>query len=278
MSKRKLYYMLSPRLRRFARRMYFLPIDFYEKVTGKRDSITPPKGKIYIGSGDFLAQGRRLLDMLIKHGKIKPNHRVLDVGCGIGRVAIPLTNYLSSEGSYEGFDIVKDGIKWCERKISPNHQNFNFVHINLKNNLYNLSTKQEAKNFEFPYQNNEFDLVFLFSVFTHMLPEDVDSYLGQIARVLKKGGVCLATFFVYNKESERLMRQNDGLQFKYDLGNYLLIDKKVKEANVAFREDFLKELVSKNGLKIDGFHYGYWPGRSKTESVDFQDVLILSKV
>ena len=41
------------------------------------------------------------------YGALEPDHRVLDVGCGVGRLAIPLTKYLSRSGSYNGFDIVQ---------------------------------------------------------------------------------------------------------------------------------------------------------------------------
>jgi SAM-dependent methyltransferase len=277
MNKRKLYYLLSPSLRRFVRRLYYLPVDIFDRITGKRDKITPPKGKIFIGSGDFLMQGERLLNILIQYGGLKPYHRVLDVGSGIGRLAIPLTKYLDSKGSYEGFDIVEAGICWCNKKITPQHHNFKFLHIDLKNDLYNLRTNTEAKNFIFPYNDNDFDLVFLFSVFTHMLPEDVDNYLKQIRRVLKKGGTCLATFFVHNKEIDEFMSKNDGLKFNYDYGNYLLFDPKVKEANVAFRESFLKQLIEKNNLSIEQVNYGFWSGREKSDCIDFQDTIILKK-
>ena len=277
MNKRKLYYMLSPSLRRVVRRIYYLPIDIFERVTGKRDAITPPRGKIFIGSGDFLMQGERLLDILTQHGGLMPSHRVLDVGSGIGRVAIPLTKYLDAKGSYEGFDIVKAGVEWCQRRITPLHPNFQFRHIPLKNDLYNLSTTDEARNFAFPYGDGEFDLVFLFSVFTHMLPEDVDNYLNQIERVLKKGGTCLATFFIHNEESQGLMACNKGLQFNHDRGHYLLLDPRVKEANVAFKEPYLLQLFEKNQLAVERIHYGFWPGRDKNSCIDFQDTVVLKK-
>ena len=47
--------------------------------------------------------------VLERHG-LKPEHRVLDIGCGVGRVALPLTRYLTS-GTYDGFDIVKRWIR-----------------------------------------------------------------------------------------------------------------------------------------------------------------------
>ena len=54
-----------------------------------------------------------MLKQFIDLGGLKPEHRVLDIGSGIGRVAIPLTEYLNEKGSYEGFDVVELGVNWC---------------------------------------------------------------------------------------------------------------------------------------------------------------------
>lgn len=277
MNKRTIYYFFPPSIRFLLRRIYYLPFDIKNRITGKEDKLTPPKGKIFIGSGDFKLQGQRLLNLLINQGELMPHNRVLDVGCGIGRLAVPLTKYLSNEGSYEGFDIVKSGIDWCNSRINKTFPNFKFIHIDLKNDLYNLKTSNEAKNFVFPYNECDFDLVFLFSVFSHMIPADVDNYLKQIHRVLKDGAICIATFFILNDESNILMKENDGLQFKHDMETYALLDKNVKEANVAYKEKFLFQMIENNNLKIERVNYGYWPGRFKKDCIDFQDTLVLRK-
>lgn len=277
MDKRTLYYLLGPKLRRVLRRTYYFPVDVIDRILGRRDNLTPPKGKVFVGSGDFIQQGKRLLNLLEKYGRLKPSHRVLDVGCGIGRVAVPLTKYLNKNGSYEGFDIVKSGILWCQKKISMNYSNFNFRHIDLQNDLYNLRTDAKAKNHVFPYDDNEFDLVYLFSVFTHMLPDDVENYIGQINRVLKHGGICFATFFIMNEQNKKLSSGNMGLKFKFDKGDHLLIDNKVKEANVAYKEHHLKQIFIENNFIIEDIHYGFWSGRNKDQCLNFQDIVILIK-
>lgn len=276
MDKRKLYYWMGPRLRRWARRVYFYPADVKDALSGRRDPMIPPRGKVFIGYGDFRQQGERLMQQLITLAGLQPHHRVLDIGCGIGRLAVPLTGYLSKEGAYEGFDIVRAAIQWCRKRISPVYPNFQFRHIDLRNDLYNLQTKEKASNFVFPYQDAGFDVAFLFSVFTHMLPEDVDNYLGEIARVLKPGGRCLATFFIMNEKTKQYMDAFHGLKFTHDRGDYLLLDPKVKEANVAYKEAPLIRSIQAHGLKLESLHYGYWSGREKENCVDFQDILILS--
>jgi ubiquinone/menaquinone biosynthesis C-methylase UbiE len=119
---------------------------------------------------------------------------VLDIGSGIGRVAIPLTEYLSEEGRYEGFDVVEKGVQWCQTHITRQFPNFQFQYIPLNNDLYR-SDGQDATQFSFPYPDDQFDLIVVNSVFTHMLPEEVDNYLGEIRRVLETDWQVLCFLF-----------------------------------------------------------------------------------
>lgn len=276
-TKRKLYYSLSPSMRFTIRKIYYFPSDFWNLISGKRDKTIPPQGLIFIGSGDFKRIGEHCLTMFKEQCNLLPNHRVLDVGSGIGRIAIPLTKYLNNEGAYEGFDIVKKGVDWCQKNITKTNPNFKFTHIDLKNDLYNLKTEQLAKNFVFPYDDNSFDLVILTSVFTHMMPEDVKNYIQEINRVLKPNGKCFATFFILNNESKTFMKSNSSFNFKYNFGEYSLMDKDVKEANIAFEEEVLLNYINGTNLSIEKTLYGYWSGRPRNESFDYQDTLVLTK-
>lgn len=274
---RRLYYSLPPHLRFLARRLYFLPVDLYEGLAGRRDELTPPRGLIYTGSGDFKEQGRKLLEYFIKYGGLQPHHHVLDVGSGIGRAAVPLTGYLDSRGSYEGFDVVKTGVDWCRKRISTRFPNFNFRFIPLDNDLYR-SGGARASTFEFPYPDGRFDFVILTSVFTHMLPDEVANYLREIRRGLKPGGTCFATFFLWNEDTARLSESNKAFRFPHDHGFFRLMDEQVQSANVAFDETHLKkEMIEKAGLSIRSTFYGYWRGLPKEECLDFQDIVVMGR-
>ena len=85
---RNIYYLLPPVTRRLARRIWFMPGDLADRITGKRDPMIPPRGRIFIGSGDFQKTGEMLRDQLVDLAGLKPYHRVLDVGCGMGRLAV----------------------------------------------------------------------------------------------------------------------------------------------------------------------------------------------
>ncbi len=279
MNLRKIYYFLNPEIRLLARRIYYFPKDILSLIFKNRHSIIPPNGMIFVGGGNFRKIGSMYLQRFKNLNLIQPSYRVLDIGCGIGRIAIPLTTFLSLEGSYEGFDIVKSGITWCNRHIKSNFSNFNFTHINLKNSLYNSKSKEIAKDLKFPYPDDEFDFVIATSLFTHMLVEDMDNYLSEIHRVLKKDGICYATFFLLNIESKISMASHDGLNFIFNHGEYSTYNHRVKEANVAYEEEYiLNKYLPKNGLNPDKILYGFWCGRDRITSFDFQDTILISKI
>jgi SAM-dependent methyltransferase len=250
-------------------------MDILDLIKGHRKAHIPPKRLIYTGSGDIEVLGKTHVDRFIEHKLITPKSKVLDVGSGIGRCAIPLTSFLTDEGSYDGFDIVSTGVRWCEENITPYYPNFRFQHIPLKNDLYR-SSGGDASKFHFPFDSGAFDFAFVVSVFTHMMSHEVVHYLEELYRVLKKDGYCYATFFILNKESTRMMRTSGGFDFKFDYGDYAFLNEKVKSANVAFNESYL------DGILMDLFHvkkkiYGYWSSAHAKQSNDFQDIYILQK-
>ena len=58
---------------------------------------------------EFVEIGRATVQALIDYEGLKPSHRFLDVGCGIGRMALPLSDYLEN-GMYYGFDITEEKV------------------------------------------------------------------------------------------------------------------------------------------------------------------------
>jgi SAM-dependent methyltransferase len=270
---RTIFYRIPVPLRYVARRIVFFPQDLFKKT----HELVPPKGLIYTGGGDYLKAGTQFFNYFVNYCNIKPNHKILDIGCGMGRMAIPFTTYLSKEGNYDGFDIVKLGIDWCTKKITSKFSNFNFKLIPLRNDLYRLDTENTASKLKFPYENDSFDFIFLTSVFTHMMPEDLIQYISEISRVLKKDQQCFATFFIIDEQSEASMKHNGYKKFPHDFGNYLLMDKNVKEANVAFRKSFILDTLKDNNFEINHYFRGNWSGINDNELNEHQDIFIFKK-
>ncbi len=273
MNLRKLYYFLPPAARILARRLYFLPHDLIAKTKGN-NLLKPPEGMIYTGGGDFLETGKRFKDYFIKYGGLLPSDHVLDIGSGIGRLAIPLTDYLTSEGNYNGYDLIAQGVNWCQQNISPRHPNFHFHQIKLHNDLYNKDGL-DASTYSFPLDQNSQDFVFLISVFTHLIPEEMAHYVREISRMLKPGKTCFATFFIHD---DLLPEVNDAFSFKHRKEIYSLMDPKVVSANVAFKKKYLFQVFKDSGLQVQHYFPGYWRDTGEQEkSLDFQDIVVLRK-
>jgi ubiquinone/menaquinone biosynthesis C-methylase UbiE len=243
--------------------------------------IPPPYIMNLVGSSDrenHIAIGEEMLRLSKDICGLKPNENVLDVGCGCGRAAVPLAKYLNRSATYEGFDIVPVLIKWCVKNISSKYPNFHFQLIDVFNKNYNPKGQLKASVYRFPYKDESFDFVFLTSVFTHMLPEDMENYLSEISRVLRKGRRCLITYFLLNAQSLSLIDAKlSTLNFNYVFGNYCTISKTTPESAVAYAEEYIHNLSEKYGLNIiNPILYGSWCGIKGDNT--YQDIIIAEKV
>lgn len=273
---RKIYYLFTPSLRRVVRRIWFFPLDACKFISGRREPLVPPHGLIFTGAGDFKAIGEKLANSFISSCHLQPTDKVLDIGCGIGRIARPLTKFLNREGAYYGFDVVRLGINWCKQAYH-NYPNFHFRYIPLRNDLYNLTTNASPVDVDFPYQPDFFDLAVLVSVLTHMQEADVRRYFFEIARVLKSGKSCFCTLFLITAASDAYLKTSKNPLFKFRYDNYFLHNATVKDANIAYKWEVVEEMIHTAGMRITTFLPGWWAGGKKEERVDFQDILIITK-
>ncbi|MFT4755032.1 MAG: SAM-dependent methyltransferase [Salibacteraceae bacterium] len=271
---RKVYYSIPSSWRFWVRRIVFLPEDLFSK----KSSLIPPKGLIYTGRGDFIGQGNKYVSLFKEHGDLQSDATFLDIGSGIGRVGIPLTQHLSHKAEYHGFDVIELGVSWCKKNITAKFPNFKFSYVPLLNDLYR-NNGEDAANYKFPYPSNHFDFACSVSVFTHMLPREVANYFNELEKVMKPGGKIFATFFILNELNSNLMASSKGFNFNHKLDGYYLMDANVKGANVAFEEEYLlNEIIKSNRFKVVTKSYGHWCGRDESESFDFQDVYIIEKL
>lgn len=228
------------------------------------------------GRQHFVELGRAFARDVIERCALLPEERVLEVGCGGGRVAIALADYLAASGSYDGFDIDRETIQWCEERITSRFPNFRFRWADLYSAHYNPTATVKAEEYRFPYPDASFDVCFLASVFTHMLPRDVAHYLHEIARVLRPGGRCLMSLFLLNAETRELLRQGRCRRpFPHDRGVYRLEREDIPEAAVAYDEGYLRQMVEAAGLAIPTpIVYAPWCGRHGAPPGPGQDLLV----
>ena len=234
----------------------------------------PPKRYDYINIGDNKKIGEEFLSYFIDLCNLKPHHKVLEIGSGFGRMAIPLTSYLNETGSYDGLEIIDDGVNWCKSQFSKRYSNFNFQKLDVFNERYNPKGKILATDITFPFPDNTFDLIYLTSVFTHMYPDAIKNYLSEISRILKPNGKSLITYYVLNNESLDNINEGKGTySFKHEKDTYRIEDMKDPLYQIAFPETIVKAFYSNNGLLIEKpIHFGKWSG--KEDGLSFQDIVI----
>lgn len=129
--------------------------------------------------GDFEAIGILERELLIQHGLTKDGY-LIDVGCGSGRLAHPLSDYLT--GRYLGIDIVPEMVRYARQLVPRSDWRF-----------------EVAAGLSIPEKDHTADMVCFFSVFTHLLPEQSFVYLQEAVRVLKPGGKIVFSFLEFEE-------------------------------------------------------------------------------
>jgi SAM-dependent methyltransferase len=215
-----------------------------------------------------------MVDLCRQHASLTPDDVVIDIGCGIGRTALALSNYLN-RGEYYGFDIIEFAIEWCRKHIAERRANFHFVHADVFNLTYNPHGKVKAERFVFPYADGIASFALATSLFTHMLPDAVENYLSQTSRVLKPGGRFLSTWFLLDGTTERAMSQGKtSLEFKHRFAQHAQVSLHAPEQAVAFPRLDVEKMFEKHGFFIDGNYSGDWTGISDKKIHSMQDLII----
>jgi SAM-dependent methyltransferase len=203
-----------------------------------------------VGAGDFRAIGDNLLSVLIAHADLRPDDRVLDIGCGAGRVARPLADHLSRAGGYLGFDVSRRAISGCQRRFAASRPDFVFVHADVENADYNPRGAIAEAEFAFPCADSTIDLAFATSLFTHMRIDPVRHYLREAARVLRPGGRLAFTAYLIDSDSRRALADGRaGMDFAPWRDGAWVLDPAHPERAIAHDADVLAAAVAAAGLR-----------------------------
>jgi SAM-dependent methyltransferase len=190
---------------------------------------------------------------------LRPDHDVLDIGCGVGRIARYLCDYLQNDARYEGFDVREELVRWCETHITPLFPNFHFRVTPPFRTRYDPDpSRPSAAEFVFPYSDASFDFAFAHSVFTHLLPDVTSHYLQEIGRVLRPGGICYSTWILFNDDSSAYSKPFTRFMHRDASGTFALRHPKDPEAAVGYNEKFVREAYLSGGLTIvEPIHPGF---------------------
>lgn len=235
----------------------------------------PPKRAREAVAVDFLPKAFRSLNLLVGPGRLRRDGRVLDVGCGVGRITYALSHYLSAGGRYEGFDAAPDWIDWNRKTISARYPNFRFRFVDVRNGVYNLRSHANAVDLRFPYEDGTFDTALVESVFQHNRVPVVRHYLSEIGRVLRAGGRCVVTSFLLRRGMRAADQRAGRHNFIHPIGGAWSASAKVPEIGIAFDAVRFEGWVGEAGLELVEFHRGDW--HREGPGIAYQDVIVLEK-
>jgi SAM-dependent methyltransferase len=252
---------------RAARSLRLRAADLSDVARRHRDPLIPPRRLAgYVGDSDFAATGEEFLGHFRELAGLRAQDRVLEIGCGIGRMARVLVPVLRPPGSYDGFDVVDSGIAWCQERYRDTPAPFRFVHADLRNSAYNPGGTLDAGSYRFPVEDGACDLVIATSLFTHLLPAAAEHYLAEVARVLAPAGRLFGTWLLCSAQ-----RPAPAEYVPLRDATTLVADPAVPESAVAYDERWVIERLSARGLSVDVLAHGSWSG---LEGGSFQDIVV----
>lgn len=271
-------------IKKFIWNIFDFPV-FFKRFKYYTAIIPPRHLRRSKGIKEFLADGQIQLQRLVKYAKLNSTSNILDIGCGGGKLVSALVPIIK-EGAYSTFEVNKEYIEFWRNSVGKKNSNFIFNHADLWHSYYNPTGKHKTAEYIFPYNSNVFDIVYLNSIFTHLLPSEISHYLSEIKRVLKPGAIVLATYFIVNNES--LLLDNQGLSDKtlvkqgrkllnYQYNNYWARDTDANERLIGVDEEWLKKIYGQNNYEITNIVYGSWCGRKENADKTLQDIVVARK-
>jgi SAM-dependent methyltransferase len=216
------------------------------------DAATTPLGGINPNNLHYHAIGDQFYHILCTYANLDRHSRLLDVGCGTGRLAAAIADKIRS---FDGFDAHPGYVEYCRTNRLGTYQ-----HLDVRHNEYNPSGIMEPTAVTFPYGDRAFDVVTAIALYNHFHTDWFLHYLGETARVLRAGGHALFTCLLLNGLS---IPKIPTLKHPYALSHRTETSWHSSAArpllNVAHQEMVVRRRCLEVGLRIvEPISYGQW--------------------
>jgi SAM-dependent methyltransferase len=111
---------------------------------------------------------------------------ILDIGSGVGRLAIGLQKHPRDDFTYIGIDPDAQPIAWANEHLADEQEQYQFIHLDLHNARYNPHGEVRMDDeFRLPVADGSQDVIYLYSVFTHLVEPEARIYLREFSRLLR---------------------------------------------------------------------------------------------
>jgi SAM-dependent methyltransferase len=201
----------------------------------------------------------------------RPNFEIIDMGCGSGRYAAFLKQYMPS-CKYLGVDVWEEGILWAQNALASKDPDLRFAL------LEGASGYVGDKAYRLPSKDGSAQLVIAMSLFTHLSPTASIKYFREVRRILAADGVGLLTFRLLDQAT---MTAADAAAMRAGLpmtktpeswwyGNDGYLD-------IYYKDQFIRRMIQEAGLKLIAIRRGYWHriGGDSSNPAAYQDMAIV---
>lgn len=207
--------------------------------------LPPPRlrmgGAHFRKDADFIESGVRDVRLLRRRAGLTRNSRLLDWGCGAGRLAIGVRRLLGNVADYHGVDVQPELLDWARDNLTDAHTRFTLV--DQRNERYN---PHGDETFAIPTPAESVDVLYSYSVFSHMTAADVAGYSATIASILAPQGRALMTAFVEEDVPDCVENPTD----------YRRLEWKGALHCVRFERRFFEATLHDAGLAVAEFVHG----------------------
>lgn len=237
-----------------------------------RDPLLPPRRLLRYGRADFADTGEAWLGHLLDLGGLRPDHRVLELWSGPGRLARPLVRYLE-RGSYDGIDPDRRLVGWC-RRAYRSRPGARFLQADVFHPRLHPGGAHTVAEYRLPYEDESFDLVVAVEVLPHLLEADADRTLREAARVLAPGGRLVASAFVLDDASRAAIAAGDATFAFLDAGGHVaVVSDHAPEEAVAYDRSWL-EARAPGPVEVQP---GSWRGDADPSARELLDVMVAAR-
>ena len=177
---------------------------------------------------DSIETAKWLTAHFIKHIDLN-NKRLLDWGCGPGRIIRHLPNVIGNGCEYFGTDYNEKSIDWCTKNLKDIQFNKNSLTAHL------------------PYDDEFIDVIYGISIFTHLSEQLHYDWYNELYRVLKPKGIMFLT-----TQGDNFKVKLTDLELKKYNDNQLVVRGNVKEGHRTFSAFHPQAFTQKlfNNVKI----------------------------
>ncbi len=229
-----------------------------------------PYGGLNIFSPAIKQQAIDLYKLCQYYGKINKNHRVLDFGCGTGRI---LSRF---DDTYKHAPI---GFDCCWRFVSKCRDvGLRTEYLSIQHPEFNPYGYVDPTSFLLPFKNNYFDRIIGIALLNHQDMERAERIISESLRIVKKGGIVLFTAFMINPQSITQLRYDQCVfKFKEKTADWWVTDYERPYLNCALDETIIRRTIIQNrGQVVEPIYYGHW--RQIVNTPTGHDLLVIRKV